>query len=229
MIIDTWGANLSAAFSDLWIGIVSFVPNLVIALVVITVGWVIGSIFARAVAQVFRSVNIDRYLKTTGIDEALQRGGMHLNSGAFVGGLVKWFVIAVFLMAAFEILGLTDVNNFLEVVVVAYLPNVIVAVLVLLVAGVLGDVMDKTVVASARAAHFRSARLLGTITRWAIWIFAFLVALSHLGIATEFVQTLFTGVVIALALGFGLAFGLGGQEAAARFIEKVRHDISDHR
>lgn len=229
MIISQWSEVLTGSMQDLWRGVVDFVPNLVVAVIILIIGWVIGAIIARAIEQVFRAIKVDDALKKTSIDDALARGGMRLNSGAFVGGLVKWFIIVVFLIGAFEVLGLQQVNGFLQEVVLGYLPQVIVAVLVLLVAGVVGDVMDKVVVASARAAHFRSAALLGTVARWAIWVFAILVALAQLGIATPFVQTLFTGVVIALALGFGLAFGLGGQDAAARFIEKVRHDISDHK
>lgn len=227
MIIDRWGDVLAASFQDLWFGVVRFVPNLIVAIIIVAIGWIVGTIIGRAIAQIFRSVKVDEALKKTGADEALQRGGMHLNSGAFVGGLVKWFIIVVFLVGAFEVLGLEQVNLFLQEVVLTYLPRVIVAALVLLAAGVLGDVMEKVVVAGARAAHFRWAALSGTVVRWAIWIFAILVALAHLGIAAPFVQTLFTGVVIALSLALGLSFGLGGQDAAARFLEKIRHDISD--
>jgi len=86
--------------------------------------------------------------------------------------------------------------------------------------------VKKIVTASAKAANVRSANLLGTITRYAIWIFAFIIALSELGIATAFMQILFTGLIAALAIAGGLAFGLGGKEAASRSIEKISNDIS---
>ena len=219
----------ASSFQELWYGVVQFVPNLVVAIIILAIGWVIGTVIGRAIAQIFRSIRVDEALKKTGAEEALERGGMHLNSGAFVGGLVRWFIIVVFLIGAFEVLGLQQVNLFLQEVVLSYLPRVIIAALVLLAAGVLGDVMEKVVLAGARAAHFRWAALSGTVARWAIWIFAILVALAHLGIAAGFVQTIFTGVVIALSLALGLSFGLGGQEAAARFLDKVRSDISDKR
>ena len=150
---------------------------------------------------------------------------MNLDSGAFIGGLVKWFVIVVFLIAAFEILGLTQVNLFLQEVVLAYLPRVLVAALVLLVSGVVGDVTERIVVAAAKTAEVSSAHFAGSIAKWAIWIFGILVALSQLGIAAQFSQTLFTGVVIALSLAIGLSFGLGGQETAGRFIERLRGEM----
>lgn len=225
MFINTWGEALTLSFRDLWMGIVTYVPNLIVAIIIFVLGWIVGTIVGRGIEQLFRSIRVDEALKKTGADEVVHRGGINLNSGAFVGGLIKWFIILVFLIASFDVLGLYQVNEFLQGVVLTYLPKVIVAVLVLLVAGVLGDTMQKVVSASARAAGIRSAGMLGAITRWVIWVFAFLVALSHLGIAAPFFQTLFTGVVIALSLGFGLAFGLGGQQAAAEVIQKMRNEM----
>ncbi len=226
MIITTWGDALTASFRDLWMGVVAYVPNLIVAIIIFVLGWVVGTIVSRGIEQLFKSIHIDEALKKTGADEVMHRGGMTLNSGAFVGGLVKWFVILVFLTASFEVLGLVQVNEFLQGVVLSYLPKVIVSVLVLLVAGVLGDAMQKIVTSSARAANVRSAGMLGVVTRWVIWVFALLVALSNLGIATPFFQTLFTGFVIAISLAVGLSFGLGGQEAAADIIRKVRSEAS---
>lgn len=227
MLVNTWSEALGASFQGLWAGVVAFVPNLIVAVIIFILGWVIGVIVGRGVEQLFRSIRVDEALKKTGANEVMHRGGMTLNSGAFVGALVKWFIILVFLIASFDVLGLAQVNDFLQGVVLSYLPKVIVAVLVLLVAGVLGDTMQRVVSSSARAAGIRSAGMLGAVTRWVIWIFAFLVALSHLGIAAPFFQTLFTGLIIALALGFGLAFGLGGQQAAADFIQKMRHEMNE--
>ena len=101
-------------------------------------------------------------------------------------------------------------------------------VLVILVAVVIASAMQRVVVGAAMAAGVRSANFLGSVTKWAIWIFAVLMALFQLGIAAPFVQTLFTGFIVALSLAFGLSFGLGGQQAAASFIEKMRDEIKSH-
>lgn len=204
----------------------AYVPNLIVAIIIFVLGWIVGTVVGRGIEQLFKSIKIDEALKKTGADEVMHRGGMNLNSGAFVGGLVKWFVILVFLIASFQVLGLSDVNAFLQGVVLSYLPKVIVSVLFLLVAGVLGDTMQRIVTTSARAANIRSAGMLGVVTRWVIWIFAIILSLSNLGIASAFFQTLLTGFVIALSLAIGLAFGLGGQEAAADMIKKVRSEVS---
>ena len=91
-------------------------------------------------------------------------------------------------------------------------------------AAVLADAVQRVVTGSAAAANIRTANFLGTLARWAIWIFAILAALDQLGV-TPFIQTLFTGLVVALALAFGLAFGLGGQQAAADYIKKMREEL----
>lgn len=216
---------MTQSFQGLWFGIINFVPNLVVAVVIFILGWMIGSVLGRLVAQVIKAIRVDSALESAGAADVLSRAGFKLDSGAFIGGLVKWFFIVVFLVASFDVLGLSQVNFFLQDVVLAYLPNVIVAMLVLLVAAVIADAMQKVVVGSAKAAGMGHAHLLGGVTKWAIWIFAFIIALSHLGIAQPFMQVLFTGVVAMLALAGGLSFGLGGKEAAAHFLEKLRGDI----
>lgn len=227
MIIQTWVDVLQRSFQDLLNGVVNFIPSLIIAVVIFIVGWIVGALLGRIIAQVVRAVKIDNALRSAGVEDVLNRAGFNLDSGAFLGGLVKWFVIVVFLIASFEVLGLTQVNQFLQEVVLLYLPQVIVAVLILLVAAVIAEVMQNVVVGAAKAANMSSARFLGAAARWAIWVFAALAALGQLGVATPFVQTLFTGIVVALSLAFGLSFGLGGQEAAARYLERVRGEIAN--
>ena len=151
---------------------------------------------------------------------------MAIINGFLIRHLVKYFIIVAFLIVSFDILHLTQVTSFLQQIVVGYLPQVIIAVLILLVSGVVGDVLSRIVVASSRTAGITSANTLGLIAKWAVWIFAVLVALSQMGIAGAFIQTLFTGFVVAVSLALGLSFGLGGQQAASRAIEKVQHDMT---
>ncbi|MBI2673907.1 MAG: hypothetical protein HYX23_01340 [Candidatus Zambryskibacteria bacterium] len=226
MLLNTWREVLTLSFQNLWVGVVEFVPNLVVAVIILILGWLVGALFDRAIWQVFKSLKIDEALRRAGFDSFMRRGGINLDSGAFIGGLVKWFVIVMFLIAALDVLGLSQVNLFLQEVVLSYLPQVLAAALVLLVAGVIGDVTGHVVVTAARTAGIGSAHFVGAVAKWAIWIFAILVALSQLGIAVAFSQTLFTGIVIAVSLALGLSFGLGGQDAATRFIEKVRGEMS---
>ena len=227
-MLELWSTGLRESFNNLSQGVISFIPNLVVAVIIFVIGWAIGSLLGQVVSQIIKSLKIDNLLKSAKVDEVLHRAGLNLDSGRFLGDLVEWFVIVVFLVASLDVLGLTQVTTFLNQVVLLYLPQVIVAVLILLVAVVIASAMQRIVVGAAMAAGVRSANFLGTVTKWAIWIFALLMALFQLGIAAPFVQTLFTGFIVALSLAFGLSFGLGGQQAAAGFIEKVREEIKAH-
>lgn len=226
MLLETWGNVLTRSFQDIWLGVADFVPELIVALVIFIVGWAVAVILGRVTAQIIRSVKVDNALKSAGFEDVMNRAGFTLDSGRFIGELVKWFIIIVFLVATLEVLGLTQVNAFLQNVVLTYLPQVIVASLVLLIAAILADAVRGVVIGTAKAAQVEVAGLLGGIAKWAIWIFAILIALSQLGIADFFAQTLFTGVVVALSLALGLSFGLGGQDAAAKFLSKLQKDIS---
>lgn len=225
MTIATWSDVLSLSFKNLWLGVIGFVPNLVIAIVIVLLGWGIGVLLGRVVSQVVKAIKVDEALRRAGVEDFLNKGGLNLNAGNFLGALVRWFVILVFLVAAFDVLQLSQVTLFLKDIL-NYLPQVIVAVLILIAAGFVADAMKKVVLSSAMTADLTSAGFLATVTKWVIWVFAVLVALSQLGIASGFIQTIFTGLVVALSLGLGLAFGLGGQEAASRVVERVGKEIS---
>lgn len=225
-MLQTWTDVLSRTLQDLWFGVVDFVPDLIVAIVIFVIGWVIGAALGRVVAQIVSSLKVDQALRSAGVEDLLSRAGFALNSGRFLGALVKWFVVITFLVASLEVLGLQQVNVFLQEVVLLYLPQVIVAVLILLVAAVVAEVVQNVVSGAAKAANLVYSRFLGNVARWSIWVFAILAALDHLGVASSFVQTLFTGIIVAIALSFGLAFGLGGQDAAGRYIEKVSREVS---
>ncbi len=225
MSIQTWGGVFSDSLLNLWSGFISFVPSLLGAIIIFIIGWVVGSIVGKAIGQVVDALKLNKLFESAGATDLMNRAGMKLNVGGFIGGLVKWFIIIVFLMTSLEIMGLTQVNDFLREAVLFYLPKVIIASLVLIIATVIADTVQKLVQASAQAANVRGAKMVGSVTKYAIWTFAFIIALSELGIASAFMQILFTGLVAALAIGFGLAFGLGGKEAASRAVDKVSSNM----
>lgn len=226
MFIQTWGEVFSQSLLGLWYGFISFVPSLLGAIILFILGWLVGSILGKAIAQLAAAIKVDRLFESAGAEDFMNRAGLKFRVSSFLGGLVKWFIIVVFLMASLQIIGLTQVNDFLREAVLYYLPKVVIAALVLIIASVLADGMKRLVSASAQAANVSSANMLGSIARYAIWIFAFIIALSELGIATAFMQILFTGFIAALAIALGLAFGLGGKDAAARAIDNVSKDMS---
>ena len=227
-MIETWSSVFQQSLQDIWLGTAAFLPKFIVALVILIIGWAFGNIVEKIIAQIMGAMKIDNILKSAKIDRMVSKAGFNLDSGKFIGGLVKWFIIIVFLVASFDVLGLYQVNQFLQQVVLIYLPRVIESAIILLAAAVIAEFLQKLMVGAAKAADIKSANFAGVITKWAIWIFAVLVVLSELGIAPQLIQTIFTGVVVAIALALGLSFGLGGQQAAAQAIEKVKGEIASH-
>lgn len=222
---QTWRDLFAGSFELVWRQVVLYIPNLIIAIVIFIVGWIVGALIGKVVEHIIRILKVDTTLKSTHVERIINQSGFTLNIGAFVGGLVKWFIVLVFLLAALQVLSLTQVTEFLQNVILTYLPQVIVAVFILVVAAVVSDVVEKIVTGSAKAANLRHAKFLGAIVRWAIWIFALIAALIQLRIAPDVLQALVNGVVVAFSLAIGLAFGLGGQDAARDYIAKVRKEL----
>ncbi len=178
--LQTWGDTLVMKFQQVGAGVIGFIPNLIVAVVIFLAGWVVGSLLGNVVARVIKTMKIDHALEGAGIGSLVNKAGFKLDVGKFLGMLVEWFVVVVFLIAALDVLGLNYVNQFLVQVVAGYLPQVIVAVLVLLVGGVVAEAAQKVVSGGAKAASVTSANFLGNLSRWSIWVFAFIVALSQL-------------------------------------------------
>jgi hypothetical protein len=218
---------VQTALSQLGNGVATVGPQIVIAIVVFAIGALVASIFAKAIEQLFRAAKIDSALGAIGLDRVVSRSGYHLNAGKFVGELVRWFVIVAFLIATLDILGLDEVNAFLKDGVLAFVVNVITAAIVLVATVIIADAVRKLVVASAKATSVSAANALGAIAKWAIWIFGASIALVELGVGAILIQTVVTGIVVAFAIAVGLAFGLGGKDAAARLIERVRNEVSE--
>ena len=226
MIITQSAGAVQSSFWGMWNTVGGFLPTILAAVIWFIIGWIVGVALYHVVVEVVKALRINEALRATGLAEAAHRAGINLDVGQFLGALVQWFIVLVFLVASLDILGLSNVTIFLQQVVLMYLPRVIVAALMIIIGAIAAEVVRGLVVHSARAVGAHGANLAGTVAKWAITVFAVLAALSQLGIGTELIQTLFQGIVIAVALSFGLAFGLGGKEAASRTIERVRGEIT---
>ena len=144
----TWGDVFNASLQNLWMGFAQFAPKLVVAVVFFVVGWVLGAVVAKALEQVFRSLKIDSLLRSIGVENFFRKAGMNLNSGYFIGEVVKWFVVVVFLIPSLDLVGLNSIRDFLQDDVLGFLPKVIVAALVLIIATIVAEALSKTVSAN---------------------------------------------------------------------------------
>src|SRR3989344_5182740 len=221
-VLGDWGNILLRSFDTVFQGVATTIPRIVGALLIFIIGWVIAVAISRLVQQVVRSLKVDNALDKLGARQAVERGGLKLDSGAFLGGLIKWFIILIFVLTAVDILGLSEVSQFLTDVLL-YLPRVVIAAVILLAAALVADVVYRVVKASAEAAHLKGAFVAG-VAKWSIWVFAVLVSLVQLQLPG--METLFTGLVGMLAIAGGLAFGMGGKEHAQQFLEILKKDIT---
>lgn len=226
--IQTWGEAITVSLIGLWERFVMFIPALIGAIIVFVVGWIVASILGKLIEKLIKSIKVDQALEKVGFNKKLGEVGISETISELIGGIVKWFLILVFLMAATDILGLVQVTGFLNNIIF-YIPNVVVAVVVLAIAFLVGNFVYNVVKGSTRAAGVMSATLLATISKWAIIIFGLLAALIQLGIAVSLVNTIFIGIISALAIAAGLAFGLGGKDEAATIIRKLREEITERK
>ncbi|OGI65841.1 hypothetical protein A3A95_01215 [Candidatus Nomurabacteria bacterium RIFCSPLOWO2_01_FULL_39_18] len=223
----TWGDVFNSSLQSLWWGFIQFTPKFIIAVILFIIGWLLGNVIARALEQVFSALKIDMLFRSIGADNFFRKAGMTLDSGYFIGQVAKWFVVIVFLLPSLNLVGLNDIASFLKDDVLGFLPRVIIAALILIIATIVSEALSKTATATARSMGLSSANMLGAVAKYAVWVFAFIIALGQLGIADYYMSVLFTGVIAMLSIGGALAFGLGGKEAAARFISKVSEEVSD--
>ena len=225
--VQTWGEAITLSLLNLWERFINFLPALFGAVLVFVAGWIVAVALGKAVEHIVKVIRIDDVIEKAGTKGRLRKAGVDLNVAKFFGGLVKWFLILVFLMAATDILHLMEVTSFLNSIVL-YLPNVIVAAVILAIAFLIGNFAYEVIKGSTKVAGIVSATLLATIAKWAIVIFGLLAALIQLGVASSLINTIFIGFVAMLALAGGLAFGLGGKDEAAMILKKLRREITEN-
>ena len=225
MIID-WYEVSRQALESLWQRFIIFVPQLIGAIIVFIIGWFIAVGLGRLVAEILKRIKFDRLFEKGAWKTALEKAEVKISSSEFIGAIFKWVLIIVFLQVAVGILGWTQFALLLDKVI-GYLPNVIVAALIFVVAAIVADIVGKIVIAAAEGAKFAYTHLAGAIVKGAIWIFAILAILRQLIIVPEFVDILFGAFVYGVVAIFVISFGLGGKEIAGEILQDFKKKLKD--
>ncbi|OGH23724.1 MAG: hypothetical protein A2958_03120 [Candidatus Levybacteria bacterium RIFCSPLOWO2_01_FULL_38_13] len=197
--------------------LVAFVPKFVLGLIILLIGIIVASILKQVVLELFKALRIESFLKKYGVPEAKDEFAW----SSILAEIVRWFVIIIFLLPTADVWGLPRVDVVLNQVIL-YLPNVFVAVIIILVGFVVARLAHDVILASTKGISAETSRTVASITRWAISIFVILAALNQLGVASDLIKILFTGFVAMLAIAGGIAFGLGGQSSARDIVEDIR-------
>ena len=217
-VITDWGAAVMTSLTAALTMFLAAIPRVIGFLVIIVIGWLIAGVLAAAVAALLRAVRFNDLAQRSGLSGFVHNMGVRKDTAGVLADIVKWFVRLIVLVVAFDALGLPAVSNVLQQFLL-WIPNLVVAVIILVIAGLAANALGDLVRGATAQAGFDNPDLFATITRVAIWGFGIVVAVNQIGIAQTLVNTLFMGLVGALALAVGLAFGLGGRDTAVQIVQ----------
>ena len=225
MILD-WTEVTIQALQNLWHGFLVFIPVLLGAIIIFMIGWFISVGIGKLVSEVLKKLKFNQLFEKEDWKKVFKKAEIKVDASGFIGAIVKWVLIIVFLLIAVEILGLPHFADFLRSVL-AYLPNVIVAALIFVVTVILADIVEKLVRAAVEGIKVGYGQVVSAIVKWSIWVFAVLAILYQLGIARPFMEILFSGFVAMLVISLGLAFGLGGKDVAAEILQDLKKKLKE--
>jgi Conserved TM helix len=217
--VTDWTAGLITGLTAGMARLFGAIPNILGAIVLLIVGWIIAGIVAGLVTRLCRAIHVDSVSDRIGVNGFLQQSGTKLKASDILGEIVKWVIRLVFVEMAAEQLGMPQVSQIINQIL-GFIPNIIVAVVILGVGAFLGQLLGGIVRGAALEAKLGNANLLARLTYGAVIAFAIIAALNELNVAPVVVNTLYIGLVAALALALGLAFGLGGRDTAAHLTER---------
>ena len=225
MSFQAWTEVTLDALTDLWRGVIAFLPSFVGAIVFLLIGWLIAVWVGKIVVKVLEAIRFNQVLDRVGWKDAFAKAELKFDLINFIGEVIKWVLILVFLSVSAKIAGLDAVGDFLNRVV-GYLPNLVVAIFMVVITVVVADLLERIVRAAVRHTQVGYVNLAGSVVRWSVWVFGILAVLDQLQVAPALLQTLMTGIVAVFVLAFGLAFGLGGKDVASKMLQDMRDKLS---
>jgi hypothetical protein len=217
-VITDWGAAMMTSLTAALSLFLAAIPRIIGFLLIIIIGWFISGLLATGVAALLRAVRFNDLAQSSGFSGFVRNMGVRKDPAGVLADIAKWFVRLIVLVVAFDALGLPAVSAVLQQFLL-WIPNLVVAVVVLVIAGLAANALSNLIRGATAQAGFDNPDLLATIARVAVWAFGIVVAVNQVGVAQELVNTLFMGFIGALALAAGLAFGLGGRETAGQIVD----------
>lgn len=223
--VESFGAAMMASLSGAMAVLFAAIPRILGFVVILVVGWFIASLIAKVAAALLRKVKFNDLAERAGFAGFVKKMGVESDSAGLIADIAKWFIRLIALVVAFDALGLPAVSGVLRELLL-WLPNLVVALVVLVVTGLAATALSKLVKGATAQGGFSNPDTLAKVASVAVWAFGIIIAVNQLGIAVTLVNTLLMATMAALALAFGLAFGLGGKEAAAKMIEKAQQSAA---
>lgn len=217
--ITNWQDAFLLATSNILTNILSYIPTILAAFIVFIVGVILAGWLKVITVKLLETIKLSAIVKKSGFEPFLEKAEIKIKIEEILGGIVKWLVILVFFVTTVNILGLTTVSLVLNNLL-GYLPRIISAVLVLTVGVLLAGLVESVVKGALAQVDLKTSRFLGKISSYLVVIFVTLAAINELQIAQSFVNTLFMGFIGMMALGLGLAIGLGAKDLVAKILDE---------
>ena len=209
-----------ASLTSFWTELASFIPQLLGAIIALVLGWMLAKVARSGVMRLLTLLKFDKATEKSGLEAFMKHAELDLSVGSVIGNLVYWLIILVMIVTVANSLGLSMVADLFNKVVL-YIPNVIVAILVLVFGTILARFINRLVFAWLNNMEFEGALTVSTFSEYAMLVFVFFMALEQLQIANELLTAAFIISFGAVGLAFAIAFGLGAKDWAAKVIEKV--------
>ncbi len=223
---EDYSTTVVDSLHTLYDRIILYLPNVIIALIVVILGWALGSFLGNLIHRLLVMVGVDSAANQLGLGRLSARSGRSLSIARLGQWLIKWFFFLASFIAAADILGLDQVTAFFYNDVLAYAGHVIVAMAIMLLGLLAANFFSGIVEGTVNASGVASSKALASLTRWAIVVFTVIAVLSELQIASSFLGDLFRAVVAMLAIAGGLAFGLGGRDHAKKILDRVEEGLT---
>ena len=209
-----------ASLTSFWTQLASFIPQLLAALLLLFVGWILANLARTGVIKLLDLLRFDNLADKTGIEAFLKQGHVDISLGRLIANLVYWVIIFIVIVTVANSLGLHLVAELFNKIVL-YIPNVIVAILVLVFGILIARIINRLVFAYLNNIGVQGALTVSTLSEYAMIIFVVFVALEQLEIGTTLLTVAFQIGFGAVGLALALAFGLGGREWAAGVIKRM--------
>lgn len=223
----SWIEVTQQALISVWEEVLLFLPRLLAALVVFIIGWILAKMVYKVVSEILTRIKFDKIFEKAGWLDALEKAEIKTKPAEFVGEICKWIILIVFLVSALKVLFVGYILDlgFLDKIV-GWLPNLVVAVIIFVVATIIADILGKVIRVSLEKSAIAYSKLIGNGVKWAIYILAGLMILRQLGVTPTIIDLIVTGFIGTFMLAFGIAFGLGGKEIAAEILRELKKKIS---
>lgn len=208
---------LNNALANLIANAAQLVPNLASALLILVVGWIVAAIAGKVSYRLLTAVRVDLFAERRGVTSSLHELGLELTPSRLVSRTIYWVILALFVVPALEALRLSYVSRLLGQLVAA-LPNLVVALLIVVLGLAIARALGGSVAASVRNAGLEYGQAMGALARYFITIVAGILALAQLGVQTAILTNIFTVLIVSLGLALALALGLGSRPVVSNIL-----------